>query len=528
MKQIDLDFIFSEIPEEKFKKLTPDQMFEFLKLEQQFRIRLQKENTQLKKELLKPIEQLQFLTDEKYIGLKNRFFGSSTERREYEAKQNSSQTPKVKSEKSKKILLPSERYPNAPVHVTDIEFKKLPSCTCCGQQMKDSGMVEESEYLHIIPKQYRVVVQRRHKYSCGQCYGSMTTAPAPLRIKEGSAYSDAMMIDVAMSKYCDLVPVERYAAIAAREGFKGLPSNSLIESTHYVADYIGGAYQCIKDEVKKAQWLHADETPHKMLEGDSKNNWYLWSFSTPKACYFEYHNTRSGLVASDLLKESSCEFLLSDVFSGYSKAVSDSNEFRDRNNLPKLKNVYCNAHARRKFIEAEINFSEQAGYFIKAYQQIYLLEKQAKELPLLERHKYRDQMRPIFEQMRQRGYEYLKGVSDKSSLARAITYFIRNYEGLTLCLNHSFLPLDNNAAERALRSPVVGRKTWYGTHSKLGAKTAAVLFSLVESCKLNQVNPREYLKRLVLDLHAGKPAYSPASFAAILDAETKPTVSTLQ
>jgi len=356
----------------------------------------------------------------------------------------------------------------------------------------------------------------------------VTTAPAPLRIKEGSAYSDAMMIDVAMSKYCDLVPVERYAAIAAREGFKGIPSNSLIESTHYVADYIRGAYECIKDEVIKAQWLHADETPHKMLEGDAKSHWYLWSFSSPKACYYEYHNTRSGLVASDLLKKSACEFLLSDVFSGYSKAVSDSNEYRGQKNLPRLKNAYCNAHARRKFIEAEPNFANQAGYFIKAYQQIYLLEKQAQERPLHERQKYRDQMRPIFEQMRQQGYEYLKSVSDKSSLVKAITYFIGNYEGLTLCLSHCFLPLDNNAAERALRSPVVGRKTWYGTHSKLGAKTAAILFSVVESCKLNQVNPREYVKRLVLDLHDGKTAYSPATYAVKLAAEAELAKQTLQ
>lgn len=71
------------------------------------------------------------------------------------------------------------------------------------------------------------------------------------------------------------------------------------------------------------------------------------------------------------------------------------------------------------------------------------------------------------------------------------------------------MPIDNNAQERVFRSHVVGRKTWYGTHSEKGAKTAAVLFSIVETCKLNQVNPREYLKNLVEDLLLGKNHYTP-------------------
>ena len=74
------------------------------------------------------------------------------------------------------------------------------------------------------------------------------------------------------------------------------------------------------------------------------------------------------------------------------------------------------------------------------------------------------------------------------------------------------MPIDNNPQERLLRNPVIGRKTWYGTHSKLGAKTAAILFSLVEACKLNKVNPRDYFKSLVKDLHAGKNAYTPFEY----------------
>ena len=106
--------------------------------------------------------------------------------------------------------------------------------------MSDSGMTEDSEFLTVIPKQYLVVRLMRHKYRCTNCHGDLVTAPAPPRIKEGSAYSDEMAIDVAMTKYCDLVPIERYARMAEREGMKGLPPQSLIESTHYLAEFVRG------------------------------------------------------------------------------------------------------------------------------------------------------------------------------------------------------------------------------------------------------------------------------------------------
>ena len=121
-------------------------------------------------------------------------------------------------------------------------------------------------------------------------------------------------------------------------------------------------------------------------------------------------------------------------------------------------------------------------------------------------------MRKIFQKMADAGAADLEEVSEKSDLATAIKYFRKNYDGLTLFLTNEKVPIDNNAQERLLRSPVVGRKTWYGTHSKRGAETAAKLFTLVESCKLNEVNPREYMKILVSELLDEKPAITPKEF----------------
>ena len=156
----------------------------------------------------------------------------------------------------------------------------------------------------------------------------MTTAPVPAKIIEGSSYSNEMILDVVLSKYCDLIPIERYVQMAGRGGLMDLPPNSLIDLTHKFSDFVKEVYRLIKGEVLKARVLHADETPHRMLEGSDKKSWYLWGFSTKTLCYLECHDTRSGDVASAILLNSVCEVLLTDVYSGYGKALKTVNLVR--------------------------------------------------------------------------------------------------------------------------------------------------------------------------------------------------------
>jgi hypothetical protein len=341
-----------------------------------------------------------------------------------------------------------------------------------------------------------------------------------------------MIIDAALAKYCDLIPMERYAAIAGRLGVKGLPPQSLIESSHYLSEYVRSAYNKLKEEILQSLVLHADETPHRMLEGDEKNNWYLWGFSTKQTSYFECHDTRSGDVASDLLLQSKCRFLVSDVFSGYNKSVNDTNKIRAEKLQELIEHAYCNAHARRKFKEAsevlkavaeggitdpEARARAEAEYerslfFIKQYRKIYRLEGLAQKFPE-SIEKIRLRHRKYFEKMRDRCVWDVAGYSAKSASGKAMNYFLKNYNNFVRFIDNPDVPIDNNPAERVLRNPVIGRKTWYGTHSPRGAETAAILFSLVESCKLNKVNPREYFKKLVENLQQKKPAFTPKEFA---------------
>jgi transposase len=497
-------YLFEPIPCDKYDLLSKDEMISLVKGYEDLANQVIRHNNELTAKLFKG-EQKEFLINEQLINIKNKLFGKSSEK-----SGRKSNPAKDKKDPKKRILLTSDRYPNLDIIEKLVSLDKLPTCPCCSKEMKDSGLTEDSEYLTVIPRRYYVVKQKRVKYRCSTCQDSLITTPVIPRIKSGSSYSDEMVVDVALSKYCDLIPVERYVQMAARGDAPGIPANTLIQSTHNLADFLVPVYQKIKEEVLSAKVLHADETPHRMLEGDEKSNWYMWGFSTMSASYFENHDTRSGDVASSILNQSLCEYLMTDIFSGYKKATNESNEYRRANNLPEIKNVYCNAHARRKFIESEQAFEKESKFFIWCYQKIYHLEK-------LKDFKDRRKWQELYYRAMERYALRIKNsYSSKSSLVKGIEYFLKNYNELTLFLKFEDIPIDNNAQERLMRSPVIGRKTWYGTHSKRGAETNAVLFSIVESCKLNKINPREYFKDIVHAIHVKKDIFTPVEYLKMI------------
>ena len=130
-------------------------------------------------------------------------------------------------------------------------------------------------------------------------------------------------------------------------------------------------------------------------------------------------------------------------------------------------------------------------------------------------------MREFFEKMKEKATTLCQETSSHSSLYKGCNYLLKYYEGLTRCLGDPRIPLDNNRSERELRSPVVGRKTWYGTHSKEGAKSAAVHFTITSSCKLNDVNPREYYHAIITAIHHKKQLFTPSQFRKMKQRENE-------
>ena len=467
---------------------------------------------------------------EKYQGIlfrfKNKLFGKSSEKSNSNSTTSEDSGPEGDSPKPKKTRTDttkklSERYPDAPTKVDEIGFTEPPCCPACGDAMQDSGMREECEYLTTEPKEFIIVKQVRQKSRCGSCHSAIVTAPVPARIIPGGSYSDDMIVDASLSKYCDLIPMERYCQMAARSGLIGLPPHSLIAASMKLSSLLNPTYLKIRQETLNTKVLLADETPHRMLEGDAKTRWFLWGFSSQTACFFECHDTRSGDVSTAVLSESICEFLVTDVYSGYAKTIRIVNENRTEKNLPIIYAANCNAHARRKFKDRDSNeVSDDAQSMIDQYEEIYRLNKEAKNQAAEVILEKRSQMKPLFDAMKQEAKQKIENYSSKSQMYTAYNYFIENYEGLTRFLDNHLVPIDNNLSERILRSHVVGRKTWYGTHSRRAAETAAVHFSIVESCKLIGLNPREFYADAVRRVHKKDPPVTPQEYKLSRDTQT--------
>lgn len=462
--------------------------------------------------------------------LRNMLFGQRSERRprshgdgaSHSRSSNDSESDGEKNKGNKGRQLPSDRYPNAEIQEKHVVPEIVPTCACCGLEMQDSGLSDITESLNVIPKRFVVVRQFRHKFCCRHCHGSITTAEAPARIVARSSYNDELIIDVTVSKYCDLIPVERYGKMAERQGLAGLPPHSLIDLTIQLGFFLGETYKRLRSEVLASLVIHADETPHRMLEGDARKNWFLWVFMNMDSCFYECHDNRSGEIAANVLKAAGCETLVSDVYSGYKKAVREANEMRLATGLQLINNAYCNAHARRGFTTAADEGVEEAVFMINKYAEIYAIESLCVDKGPETILDIRSKMKPIFEQMHRHSEDSRDSFSSKSSTAVAMNYFLKNFESLIYFISHPQVGIDNNCAERALRGPVIGRKTWYGTHSKRGAETAAIHFSLIESCKLNKVNPRDYYRAAVQRAHSKLPPITPREYRLILESGESP------
>jgi transposase len=457
-------------------------------------------------------ERIRRLEEENAL-LKKKLYGKRSEKGDKQGrtsggggKRGGSTTPRVRSLQ--------EQYPDAEVENRTIRPKTTPLCQCCSNTMVDSGLEEVTEQLHTVPAKHKITRIIRPKYKCNKCYTGLLNVPAEPRIAPGSSMGDSFIIEAALAKFYYLIPAERYADMISLSGLKGFPAQMVLSAHHSLADFLKPVYLKLRSMIQASPLLHADETPHRMFEM-VKTSWYLWGFSTPEACYFEIKPTRSGDIAIDFLVLSNCLYLMSDVYIGYDRAIREVNAVRLASGLPGIIALYCNAHARRRFVEALVSYPEEAQYFIDQYKKIYKLDE---ELKLLtdpkSRTEKRTEMSPYFEDMLAMGADLRDAYSTKSSLIDAINYFTNNYIGLTSFLSNPDLPIDNNVAERMLRSPVIGRKTWFGTHSERGAETTEILFSIMQTCKALKVNPREYLHAVARAMLSGLAPFTPSEYLA--------------
>ena len=368
-------------------------------------------------------------------------------------------------------------------------------CRHCGGELGPLGT--EAEEAELIALEERRLVLERHvrmKYQCPCCNTGVTTATGPVKLIPGGRYALSFTLEVAFLKYLAHLPFERQAQLFRHEGLK-VTTATLFDQVDALATALTPTYQAIWDALQKEPVLCADETPWAVLSNGHTANerFYAWCAVGSQFVGYRLLDTRSAEGAATILGPFSGTLMVDGLTSYPAAAKGAAGE------PPKWLTVNCHAHARRKFVECEQHAQAESRFVIELYQQLYSIERAGRE-PGADLAALRaEQSRPLVNQLFAwaRAQQARPDLLPASGLAKALNYMLNHEAGLRAFLDHPAVPIDNNAAERAMRAPVLGRKNHYGSRSRRGTETAAVLYTLIESAKRVDVSPKAYLEAAV-------------------------------
>jgi transposase len=367
-------------------------------------------------------------------------------------------------------------------------------CSFCGGQLTEwNDQFEDAEEIAVVERSFHLVKHRRKKYRCS-CNAKVETAPAPVKLKAGSRYSVEFAVEVAAAKYLDHMPLNRQCRQMGREGLI-IDTQTLWDQIEALAGHLHDSYEALKERVLESGLVHADETRWRYLTKGNKKKWWAWSVSAADAVYYRIADSRSAEAAGQLLTGYR-GIVMADGYSAYGSLARGQ---------PGFKLVHCWAHVRRKFVEIEANHPQACGQILDLIGELYAVERevpsvgvgapeaQQAEVLRLRARLREGRSRPVVDAITTWTLE--QHPLPESGLAGAIGYMTGMWKSLTVFLDDPRVPLDNNAAERALRNVVLGRKNHYGSHSKRGTEVAALFYSLVDSARLCGVEPKSYLRR---------------------------------
>lgn len=419
-------------------------------------------------------------------------YGRKSERRPVEETSAETEPEKKPSRKPRKGHgpTPQPRLPRVKV-VHELAGKAL-SCETCGTSLEPMGTAaEEAELIAI--EQRKIVLEEhiRTKYQCPCCRIGVKVAPGSTKLIPGGRYALNFAVEVAYAKYFGHLPLDRQVRMMKDEGLR-VTTATLFDQIDALATVVTPTYQAILRVVQAEAVLKADETPWNVLSnGHTKNErFYAWVAVGSEYVAYCLLDTRSKDGASTLLG-AFAGTLMVDGLTSYPAAAKGENA-----EAPRFKVANCHAHARRKFVECERHYPEESRFVIELYRQLYEVERMAKDpgadLEALRLEKSRPLLDELFTWAKTQ--QARTDLLPSSGLAKALAYLVNHEAGLRVFLDDPAVPIDNNASERALRGPVLGRKNSYGSRSRRGAETTAILYTLVESATRVGVNPKAYLE----------------------------------
>jgi len=380
-------------------------------------------------------------------------------------------------------------------------------CPCCGGALHKLGE-DVTETLELIPRQWKVIQHVREKLSCRRCE-AITQPPAPSHpIARGRA-GPQLLAHVLFSKYGLHLPLHRQSATYAREGIE-LDVSTLADWVGASATTLMPLVWLIRNHVFAAARIHADDTTVKVWAKNKCRTGRLWTYirddrpfsgPDPPAAVFFYSADRTAKHPEHHLADYA-GLMQADAYAGFDKLYKT-----DRKPGP-ITEASCWAHARRKFFDlARLKKAPIAIEAIERIDALFAIERDINGKPPDERRRVRqERSRPLVEALETWLRAQRRKLSAKNEVAKAIQYSLNCWAALTRFLDDGRLCMSNNAAERGLRPVAVGRHNWTFLGSDEGGNRAAAIYTLIETCKLNDVDPQAWLADVLARLpdHSAK------------------------
>jgi transposase len=397
-----------------------------------------------------------------------------------------------------------------PAHLPRIEVELAPqdtACSCCRATMVVIGE-DRSERLDVIPAQFRVIVTRRPKLACRVCTGVVVQAPAPPRLIEGGIPTEALVAHVLVARYADHLPLYRQAQMLARQGVT-LDRSTLAFWVGYAAAEIAPVVRRLKEIVLASARLFADETVVPVLDpgrGRTKQGYFWaiarddrpWGGRDPPAVVYSYAPGRGHEHARALLG-SYRGILQCDGYAAY-KSLADPAARCGPSAL-----AFCWSHVRRGFYDlAKGGAAPIAAEALARIAALYRIETDIRGLCPAERLAARQtRSRPVVSELRVWFEAQLAKLPARGPTAKAIHYALNHWDGLEWFLDDGRIEIDSNSVERAMRPIALSRKNALFAGSDEGGEHWAAIASLIETCKLNGIDPQRYFADMLTRLVNG-------------------------
>jgi transposase len=397
-----------------------------------------------------------------------------------------------------------KRQPKLPVVEVQHHLDEADTtCPSCGDTLRAmNGQFEESEEIDVVTQSYRILLHRRQKCRCGRC-GHIDTALGPDKLIEGGRYTVEFAAQVAADKFGDHLPLERQAARMARADLD-VSSTTLWDQTEALAHHLWPSYMAVRDEIIVSSVIGADETSWRVMRKGGSKRWWVWSICTELAVHHVILPGR-GKDSATVALQGYAGIVVADGYAAYDSLAADKSAAATQPELgsdgaapppPSFRLACCWSHARRGFFQAEPHYPEASGA-LEIIDGLFAVERRADDVPdgvtALEhrRHLRRTESADLLVELK--AWMDRQRPLPSSKVGKAIQYVRDRWDELTLFLDHPEVPIDNNQTERLLRGVVLGRKNHQGSRSERGTRVAACLYSLVETAKLEGLNPAAYL-----------------------------------